>query len=543
MFAPIKHKAAREFADQGAPDMTTAQKQWRVLSNDDGWIMGAYGPPLTPDDMRAKMIAPYAGSPVDVFLWSIGGHEVYDYETEVGERFGAGYQALDAEQQRKSENLRQLINTHGGPVTVIAQLCHEADMAFFPSVRMNEHYDMDEASPSYGRLRRDHPELCIGRPEESIPHGSLEWGIRTGLNYAFPEVRAHMARIIFELIERFDIDGIELDFMRHPAFFRVAEAYQYRYLMTDFVYGVRAKLDEVSQKREKHLDLAVRVPPTLADAKRIGLDAEVWMREGMVDMLIAGGGFIPFEMPIREWVEAAEGTGCKIYGCFEALRPFLDEKLLRALALRYWEAGVDGLYFFNYYSMSNDWRRNVLNQLADPTGLRRLNKCYELDHSNRHQPTSQLGYSFLNAIPAAQLPVQLNQTFYDRGVSLQLDIADDLESAPSDGGLNSCTLGLGFEGLTAEDVFEIRLNQTPIPWNTRVAASGNKTRVEYEPGWNQYPSRTQEVAVSGDTFEFDIGNPPLKQGINELEIRQVKPQSARRELLMLKDVTVSIYYH
>ena len=522
--------------------MTTSQQQWRVLSNDDGWIIGAYGPPLTPDVMRDKMIAPYAGSSVDVFLWSIGGHEVYDYETEIGERFGDGYPDLDDGQQRKVENLRQLIKVHGGPVTIISQLCHEAGLAFFPSVRMNEHYDMEESAPNYGRLRRDHPELCIGRPGESIPHGSLEWGIRTGLNYAFPEVRTHMSRIIFELIERFDIEGIELDFMRHPAFFRLAEAYQYRYLMTDFVYGVRKKLDEVGQKKGKHLKLAVRVPPTLADAKRIGLDADVWMREGMVDMLVAGGGFIPFEMPIREWVETAEGTGCNIYGCFEGLRPLLNEKSLKALALRYWEAGVDGIYFFNFYSMSNDWRRTVLNQLSDPIALQQLGKCYELDHSNRHQPTSQLGYSFLNAIPAAQLPVQFNQTFYDRGVNLRIDIADDVESAATDGILGRCTLGLGFEGLSVGDEFEIRLNRAPIPWNTGVTASENRVRVEYESDWNQYPSRTREVPIPGDTIDFAISSPPLKQGINELEIREVNPPPARHEPLVLKDVTISIEY-
>ena len=522
--------------------MTTSERDWRMLSNDDGWIMGTYGPPLTPDDMREKMIAPYAGSPVDVFLWSIGGHEVYDYETEVGERFGDGYDDLDPGQRRKAENLRQMIQAHGGPVTVIAQLCHEAGLAFFPSVRMNEHYDMEESAPNYGRLRRDHPELCIGRPGESIPYGSLEWGIRTGLNYALPEVRTHMSNIIFELIERFDIDGIELDFMRHPAFFRIAEAYQYRYLMTDFVYGIRTKLDEVSKKKGKQLSLAVRVPPTLADAKRIGLDAEVWIAEGMADMLIAGGGFIPFEMPIREWVETAGDTGCKIYGCFEGLRPLLNEKSLNALAHRYWEAGVDGLYFFNYYSMSNDWKRNVLNQLADPTELRRQNKCYELDHSNRHQPTSQLGYSFLNAIPAAQLPIQFNPTFYGRSVRLLLDIADDVKSAVTDGSLSRCTLGLGFENLTVEDVLEIRLNQVPIPWSTGVNASDSLTRVEYEQGWNEYPSRIQEVATPGDAIEFDISSSSLKQGENELEIRQVEPEAKRREPLVLKDVTVAIEY-
>ena len=61
-----------------------------ILFNDDGWIMSTYGPPITPEIMRDKMIAPYEGSPVDVFLWSIGGHEVYDYETGSGSASATG---------------------------------------------------------------------------------------------------------------------------------------------------------------------------------------------------------------------------------------------------------------------------------------------------------------------------------------------------------------------------------------------------------------------------------------------------------------------
>ena len=189
-----------------------------ILFNDDGWITGTYGPPLTPEIMREKMIAPYEGSPVDVFLWSIGGHEVYDYETEVGERLGDGYgdEDLDDRQRLQRDNLRWLTENHGGPVTVISRLCREAGMRFFPSVRMNEHYDIEEAAPNFGRLRREHPELLIGHADGELPPGTLEWGIRTGMNYAEAGARAHMLKILFELIDRFDIDGIELDFMRHP---------------------------------------------------------------------------------------------------------------------------------------------------------------------------------------------------------------------------------------------------------------------------------------------------------------------------------------
>lgn len=522
--------------------MTASAKRRRVLSNDDGWIIGTYGPPLTPDHLRDYMIAPHAGSPIDVFLWSIGGHEVYDYETEIGELFGSGYDNLDSGQQKRHDNLRQLIEEHGGPVTLIAQLCHEAGLEFFPSVRMNEHYDIPEDAVNYGRLRREHPELLIGRPGEDIPAGSLEWGIRTGLNYALPEVRAHMLAIICELIDRFDIDGIELDFMRHPAFFRLEEAYANRYLATDLVRQVRQRLDMRGAARGKKLDLAVRVPPTLADAARIGLDAGVWVREGLVDLLIAGGGFRPFEMPIGEFVEAARDTPCKVYGCLEALAGVLNEEKLRAIAQRYWEAGVDGLYLFNYYSLSNQWKREVLGKLADPATLARLDKRYELDQSSRERPTSQLGFSFRNAIPLAQLPVLLAPTRAERGAILHLDIADDVAGARADDALGTCTLGLNFARLSAGDELEVKLNQSPIPWTSGRTSSNTWTHTGYDAEWNKHPSKLSETPVEGDHIDFDLDGTQIKKGINELEVRLLRADPSHPGPLDLRDVRLSIRY-
>ena len=519
--------------------MSPSKKQHRVLSNDDGWIIGAYGPPLEPSHLRDHMIAPHEGSAIDTFLWSVGGHDVYCYETEVGERFGDGYDDLDAGQQKLRDNLRHLIAEHGGPVTVITELCHEIGLEFFPSLRMNEHYDMEESAPNYSRLRREHPELLIGRPGEALPEGSLEWGIRTGLNYTFPEVRSRMLGIIFELIERFDIDGIELDFMRHPAFFRVEEAYANRYLMTDLVRQTRGKLDQVGKARGRKLDLAARVPPTLADAARIGLDAAEWIRQGLVDLLIAGGGFRPFEMPIREFVEAAQGTETRIYGCLEALRPLVDEEMLRAVAARYWQAGVDGLYLFNYYSMPAAWKRDFLGQLADPEALARLDKHYALDKSGRERPTSQLGFSFSNAIPLAQLPVCLESTLSDRGAVLRLDIADDLEAAAAEAALDGCVLGLNFERLEEGDELEVTLNQMGIPWDSGRISCNAWTCGAYDPAWGRYPSGTHDEPVVGHHFDAGVGCPPLRQGINELEVRLVRAISPP---LVLEDVKVSIRY-
>ena len=102
-----------------------------------------------------------------------------------------------------------------------------------------------------------------------------------------------------------------MDFNRHPGVFRREEAYQNRYLMTDLVRRVRSRLDQVGAERGRHLKLAVRVAPTLANSARMGLDVSKWMADGLVDTVVAGVGWIPFEMPISEFVEEARGTGVR----------------------------------------------------------------------------------------------------------------------------------------------------------------------------------------------------------------------------------------
>ena len=305
-----------------------------LLVNDDGWLISEAQPPLTARDLKERMVDTYRETPLGALLWCVGNREVYKFETRVGEMFGAGYDTFEGEtpgetytlsdetdHANRAANIRSLIEERGGPMTAMVELCREAGLDIFPSMRMNSHYEIDPATPQGGRFRREHPEALIGRPGETFPKGSLEWGVRTGVDYAHPAVRRHMAGVICELFERFDVDGVEMDFMRHPTFFRLRDGYANRHLMTDLVRHVRRRMDDVGADRGRKIDLAVRVPPTLVDGNRLGLDVAAWMAEGLVDMVIAGGGFIPFDTPVDEFVRAAEGTGCLIYGSIERVRP------------------------------------------------------------------------------------------------------------------------------------------------------------------------------------------------------------------------------
>jgi hypothetical protein len=520
--------------------MPRSGKTRRVMSNDDGWIMNTPYP-LTSEYMWDNMVGPHQDTAIDGFMWSVGGHDTYTYETEIGEKFGDGYDNLDEQHQANVDNQKYLTEKHGGPVTVIAELCKRAGVDFIPSVRMNEHYDMEESSPSYSKLRRDNPQYLIGRGED-IPGPTLEWGIRTGLDYAMPEVREYMASIVLELASRFDIDGIELDYMRHPAFFRIEEAYANRYLMTDFIAYIRQEMDEIGKKKGKALDLIVRVPPTLGDCSRIGLDVSTWIEEDLVDIVIAGGGFIGFETPINEFVKKAEGTGVQIYGCLEALRPTVDELTMRAITARYWEQGITGLYLFNYYSMSQEWKRDALGRLIDQDVLARLDKRYEFDKRGSTRATSQLGFSFQNAIPATQLPTALQTTVAGPSTLLKVNIADDLEGAKADGALGECTVALRLENMGDGDVVEISLNGLALDANDARTSTDGWTRDAYVPGWNRYPTKITTDTDAGTVIEWTVDTPPLKKGVNEIAVRLTETDDEREGEVVLGDIRVWIRY-
>ena len=485
------------------------------------------------------MVATYAQSPVDVFLWSVGGHEVFTYETDVGERYGEVPKPfVDPIGNQTARNFEALIQSCGGPLSALVDLCHEADMDFIPSVRMNEHYDVDPSVPEYGRFRRDHPEWLIGRPDEVFAEGKMEWGVRTGLNFAFPQVRSYMTDQISELFEQFDVDGVELDFMRHPTFFRIEEGYANRHLMTDLLSTVRRRMRKAGESRGKRLDLTVRVPPTLPDAARIGLDVEQWIADDLIDIVIAGGGFIPFSMPLEQFVAAAKGSNCQVYGGIEHLRPALDDDVVRAIAAKFWAAGADGIHLFNYFGKSAEWNRHVLNQIADPSRLDRLDKRYHMDHTDRLMPRDLHDFPFRHAVPAVQLPVMLTYTLRGRGAMLTLSVADDVRQAKSEGALDTCELRLSMDNYTAEDELEIWLNGQVLSPSLCRRSFGGWRRLE----WTQFPDRTAEVNHLGGTLDYDLSDSFLQPGENTFEIRLVKRTVQQAMPLVLRDLQLHIRY-
>ena len=503
-----------------------------IIFTDDGWILSASQPTVTVDDIQTKMIDGYAGTGGS-FWWSIGDHEVYQFETQQGEIFGADRTSFDDNLRsfvhsptpgvmpRIAQNIRGLIDEVGGPMTALTQLTRKAGLPFFPRIRMNSHYDMDVRHPAYGRFRRENPQLLIGRPGESISEGTLEWGIRTGLDFSFSKVREHRLSIIFEVVERFDVDGVELDFMRHPAFFRIDEAFGHRHLITGLISDTRRRLDELSRERGKPLKLAVRVPPTLYDSMRIGLDVGDWISERLVDIVVVGGGFIPFETPIGEFVAAASGTECAVYGCIEAT-VMADQRNLRAAASLWRNAGAAGVYLYNFYTMSLDWNRQAALELSDPEGLSKLDKRYELVRPRSYEGTSGHSIAFKYSSPVTQLPVSLLPDCLGNispGPKFKISIADDISSSLIDGSLDECSLRLHLEQNSAPPgILGVELNGNILPPNAAVQISKWRRKKIPATFWVQYPALIKDEVQEGLTQQYALDPAWLMNGENTIRV-------------------------
>ena len=533
--------------------MTVSPDAPKVIFTDDGWVLSATEPPLTVEKLKADVVDSHAW-PGGALWWSIGDHEIYHYETKIGEIIGSEMEGLDEGTYsfvhsgtpgvigKVGANVRALMDECGGPVTALSKLCREAGIPFFPRVRMSSHYEIDPRNPAYGRFRRDNPELLIGKPGEELAVGSLPWGQRTGLNYAFPEVREYQKSIIFETFERFDVDGVELDFMRHPGVFRSDEAYQNRYLMTDLIEAVNRRLKEVGAERGRELPLAVRVPPTMADSVRIGLDVERWIRDRLVDIVSVGGGFIPFDTPIREFVEAAEGTGCLIYGCIEATR-HIDDDAIRALAAKWLSHGAAGVYLYNFYTIYPEWNRRMVEEVSDPSRLERLNKRYELGQAGPLYPSRGHGGAFRYGSPSTSLPVTLRPTSDGSGPEFSMEIVDDLESAIADGALEGCRLTLRFEDIGATDEIEVTVNGTTLPRQSGANAVDGWTRLDITPiFWMEYPSYPEERQNEGKSLTFALNGETVCKGDNSIEVSLVSANGDSGRTAMLSHVELDVVY-
>ncbi len=294
---------------------------------------------------------------------------------------------------------------------------------FHPDMLWN-HQRGPERSLLTPQLWRQHPEYRIG---ESWPGSDFSADL---LDYSHAEVRQQWLGIIEEIANSYDVDGIEMDFVRHPFFFRPSAVDAGRPLMTEFVSNARDILDVAGKKKGKYLGLASRCLTSLSECRTIGLDIQPWVQNGLIDVLMPSPTRInKFETDFRPFIELAEGIDCQILigmdtgiqnitwehsrawlaedmvsegkgDSVDTHRRLLEEipqkkeskcgqlegiptSLWRALAANALYDGADGVYLFNLWDQVSRHGRHldftILNDVRSPEALMGKDKLYAVD--------------------------------------------------------------------------------------------------------------------------------------------------------------------
>jgi len=224
--------------------------------------------------------------------------------------------------------------------------CRTRGISPWISLRMNDHHytkDPSRVSP----LFFEHPELRTR-------------GGNGLFNYARPEVRDHYMKLIVEVMQRYDIDGVELDWIRTPSNFNDTELESGRGILSDFVCEVHRHALEAASRLGHPVKVAVRVPTTPEFAYGKGFDAVAWARDGLVDMIIPSDWWDGCaDAPVEEWRRqiGTNGKNCMIvpatagtYACVrKKFMMSLNIAAMRGFAAQVLDRGADGVYLFNHF--------------------------------------------------------------------------------------------------------------------------------------------------------------------------------------------------
>jgi len=357
-----------------------AERQRRVIFNNDGNEPVYLCKNTTAEELLSHRTTPLAGSQVDSLFyctWS-SGFSVFTHGTKVG-------QVMASKEDLFSKNLTaEMLAAGTDPLRVMTEFGHKNGMEVFWSFRMNDTHDGSTAA--YGpvmfranRLKSEHPEWLIGTPQQKPKFGA--W---SAVDFTRAEIRDLAFRYVDEVCQNYEVEGVELDFFRHPVFFKRAAVTgtecndEERALMTGLLRHIRLMTEAEGMKRGRPILISVRVPDSVEYCRAVGLDLELWLAEGLLDLLMPSGYF-----QLNEWsysVALGHKHGVKVY-------PSLDEsrvrdpaalKLRRSVpsyrgrALEAWRAGADGVYLFNSFNPNSPlWR-----ELGSPDKLASLDHDY-----------------------------------------------------------------------------------------------------------------------------------------------------------------------
>ncbi|MHB1355868.1 MAG: glycoside hydrolase family 10 protein [Anaerolineae bacterium] len=328
------------------------------------------------------------------------------------------------------------------------------------STRMNDIHNVDdERSYIHSEFWRANPQL------RRVTNRFNAWTDRA-LDFGRVEVREHHLSLIRELAERYDFDGLELDWMRFGFHLRPGHEQAGMPLLTQFTEDVRRILDTWQTTRGHRIRLSARVPSRPATSLGLGLDAATWARRGLVDMLVVTPFWATAEtdMPIELWQQLLAGSGVALAAGLEILlRPYPQAsaqtnslETARGFAASMLYRSVDRIYLFNYMDSET-----AMDDLANyPTLLREIGSLATLQGKARRHVVTYADTWTPGEAQAIALPAVCNAHAWQ---AFRLPIGPRPTT-----GTTSVLLGVEGDTLIASDTLQVLVNGEPCSYAGKV---------------------------------------------------------------------------
>lgn len=235
------------------------------------------------------------------------------------------------------------------PYQVWFERCKTDGINAWLSIRMNDCHEPDEQASF---LRSD---FFYEAREKGWMIGADYGYYRNCFDYAVSEVRQKMLDYTREQLMRYDVYGLELDWMREITCFDYNNNPGRAAVMNDFMHDINTIVRESEAKWGHNIQIMARLQRDVEQCLAYGFDAVTWSNEKLVDIIVVTPRWATCDsaMPIADWAERCKGV--KLYAGIETLvvKQGADyqatTEVVRGYAAQYLTAGADKIYLYNYY--------------------------------------------------------------------------------------------------------------------------------------------------------------------------------------------------
>lgn len=326
-----------------------------VYDNDGLWDWGY--PKEDGPEILSKMVDQYADAGAKAIVWGCGNNTAWSYTPKVQEAWCDRVPADNQELKKFTDVFRAWLNAGTDPLAVVLERANTRKLPVLAGFRLNRFM------PKFGVESWFEKNPHVALSEASCPM----YLSQIGANLALDEVKEHFVAGSIDVVERYEVDGLHLEFMRAIPFFERDEPNKTEHLI-EFLRMLRKELDRIGEKRGKRMKLSIWIgtpehyqlirrnifPPEFFDLSFHGIDPKTWINEKLVDILMVGvwsGGAGRRAKPvdIKPWMDMAQGSQTKVLGVIDNAAELQESEYLRESeeVIRSINSHSDGVFLFN----------------------------------------------------------------------------------------------------------------------------------------------------------------------------------------------------